>query len=180
GSIPVGGGSVIVNSGGTLGGTGVIGGGTANTPRVTVNSGGTLAPGDGGNNTGILTSNSLTLSSGSTFMVDINGTIAGTGYDQYQVTASGGSSGVCAFAGSNLVVNVGGTIGVGNIGQQFTILIRTNPSGNITLSDTFAGLPNGSTVRATNGFIFQVNYNVQARGGDVVLTLLDIPEPGTW
>lgn len=180
GSTPQGGGSVTVASGATYGGTGVLGGGTANTPRVTALSGGNVAPGNGGNNTGILVSNSLALNSGSNFLVDINGTTAGTGYDQYQVTASGASGGVCTFAGSNLVVTVGGTIGIGNIGQQFTILIRTNPSGNITLGDTFAGLPNGATFTSTNGFIFRINYNVQARGGDVVLTLLDIPEPSTW
>jgi autotransporter-associated beta strand protein len=163
GTTPAGGGDFTVNSGGTLGGTGVIGGTTSNTPRVIVNAGGNLAPGDGGNTTGILTSNSLRLMPGSNFLVDINGTVVGTGYDQYRITASGASSGVAQFAGSNLVVNVGAA--TLTPGDTFTILIRTNPSGNITLSDTFAGLPNSTLFTATNGWIFRINYNVQPRGG---------------
>jgi hypothetical protein len=95
--------------------------------------------------------------------VDTNGTVVGTGYDQYRITASGASSGVAQFAGSNLVVNVGAA--TLTPGDTFTILIRTNPSGNITLSDTFAGLPNSTLFTATNGWIFRINYNVQPRGG---------------
>ena len=76
-------GSVTVNSGATLGGSGSIGGGVIGNGAVTVNSGATLAPGPTGDgSTGILRTGALTLVSGSTFSVDLEGPIAGTNYDQ--------------------------------------------------------------------------------------------------
>jgi autotransporter-associated beta strand protein len=72
-------GTVTVNNGGTLGGNGNISG------AVTVNSSGTLSP---GSSVGILHTGALTLNSGSTYLVDVNGgsgpgaTGAGTLYDQ--------------------------------------------------------------------------------------------------
>ncbi|MEM1159079.1 MAG: autotransporter domain-containing protein, partial [Verrucomicrobiota bacterium] len=71
--------AVAVNNGATLGGSGTITGG------VTVNSGGTLAP---GNSPGTLTLGSLTLNAGSTTQFEINGTTAGTDYDQIVVTGT--------------------------------------------------------------------------------------------
>jgi autotransporter-associated beta strand protein len=56
---------VVVNDGGTIGGTGTIGG------QVLVNSGGTAAPGD---TPGIITSDTLVLASGSTFEAELEGT----------------------------------------------------------------------------------------------------------
>ncbi|MFZ0916676.1 MAG: autotransporter-associated beta strand repeat-containing protein, partial [Candidatus Udaeobacter sp.] len=85
-------GDATVNNGGTLGGTGII------TGTMTVNAGGTLAPGNGGNNTGILTTGALTMAPASNFRIDINGTTVGTGYDQ--ITAAG----AVTITGSNLVV----------------------------------------------------------------------------
>src|SRR5262249_16874310 len=68
-----GGGLTTVNSGGALGGTGFLG------AAVVVNSGGNLAPGSGGNTTGILRSvGGLTLNAGSSFRIQINGTTART------------------------------------------------------------------------------------------------------
>src|SRR5207248_2207857 len=60
-------GNVTVNNTGTLGGTGTISG------NVIVNSGGNLSP---GNSPGILTTGSVTLNSGSNFVIEINGTTA--------------------------------------------------------------------------------------------------------
>src|SRR5215831_1819970 len=68
---------VTVNSGGTLAGTGTI----SNT--VTVNSGGTLSP---GTSPGIINTGSLTLTSGSTLTIELNGPTVGTQYDQVNVT----------------------------------------------------------------------------------------------
>ena len=53
-----------------------------NRRRGTVNAGANIAPGNGGNNTGILPQAPLTLASNSNFRVDINGTTPGSGYDQ--------------------------------------------------------------------------------------------------
>ena len=65
-------GLTTVNSGGALGGSGILG------AAVVVNSGGNLAPGSGGNTTGILRSvGGLTLNAGSNFPIDINGTNVG-------------------------------------------------------------------------------------------------------
>ena len=62
-------GDVTVNGAGTtLGGTGII------SKRVTVNIGANLAPGNGGHTTSILTVGKVTLSPGTNFLVDINGT----------------------------------------------------------------------------------------------------------
>ena len=69
-------GLVNVASGATLGGNGRIGG------SVNVASGGIFSP---GNNTGILTVGPLTLQSGSTTRMEINGTTPGTGHDQIWV-----------------------------------------------------------------------------------------------
>ena len=51
---------------------------------VTVNAGANIAPGNGGNNTGILTTGALTLAATSNFRININGTTIGTGYDVTQ------------------------------------------------------------------------------------------------
>ena len=70
-------GNVIVNGPlATLGGTGTIGG------RAIVNPDANLAPGNGGHTTAIFTVGALTLQPTSNFRIDINGTSAGTGYDQ--------------------------------------------------------------------------------------------------
>lgn len=88
-------GTVIVNSGGTLGGNGIISG------AVAVNSGGTLAP---GNPLGQLTlSNNLTLAAGSTTLVQVqhspftNDTVKILGALTEGGTLSANNSGMAAF-----------------------------------------------------------------------------------
>ena len=154
--------TVTVSGGGTtLGGTGTIGG------TVTVGSGANIAPGNGGNTTAILNTGALTLASGSNFLVDINGTTAGTQYDQLNVT------GLVTLTGSNLVITVGGTI---TVGQQLTII---NNDGSDAVVGMFAGLPEGATV-TSGGDTFSITYT-GGTGNDVVLTpLVVVPEPSTW
>jgi autotransporter-associated beta strand protein len=158
-------GSVTVsNAGTTLGGTGTMG-------AVQVGGGTNIAPGNGGNNTGILGTGQLTLLPNSNFRVDINGTTPGSGYDQLNA-ALGGISGV-TITGSNLVVTVGTTL---SVGQTFTILIK-NSAGAIT--GTFA---QGSTVVGSDGTVFSVSY-IGGDGNDIVLTVMSaapVPEPSTW
>ncbi|MFZ0915497.1 MAG: autotransporter-associated beta strand repeat-containing protein [Candidatus Udaeobacter sp.] len=159
-------GAVTVNTGGTLGGIG-----TFSNP-VTVNAGGSIAPGNGGNNTGILTTGALTLASTSNFRVDINGTTVGTGYDQINVAAGG-----VTITGSNLVVTVGTTL---SVGQTFTIL---NKASGGAITGTFAGIPQGGTVTGSNGTVFSVSYTSGTGGNDIVLTVVStapVPEPSTW
>jgi autotransporter-associated beta strand protein len=72
--------AVAVNASGMLGGSGTILG------AVTVNSSGTLSP---GNSPGVLTVGSLSLMAGSTTLMEITGTAAGL-YDQVVGNGSGG------------------------------------------------------------------------------------------
>ena len=161
-------GSVSVsNAGTTLGGTGTVGG----TSGVIVGTGTNIAPGNGGNSTGILTTTGqLTLASNSNFRVDINGTTPGSGHDQINSNPAG-ISGV-TITGSNLVVTVGTTL---SVGQTFTILLK-NSAGLVT--GTFA---QGSTVMGSDGTVFSINYT-GGDGNDIVLTVTaaPVPEPSTW
>jgi hypothetical protein len=133
-----------------------------------------MAPGNGGNNTGILTTTGLvTLLPNSNLLVDINGTVAGSGYDQINSNPSG-ISGI-TITDSNLEVTVGTAL---SVGQTFTILIK-NSAGAIT--GTFAGIPEGGIVAGSNGDVFSVSYT-GGDGNDIVLTVTaaPVPEPSTW
>jgi uncharacterized repeat protein (TIGR01451 family) len=143
---------VTVNSGGTLGGTGTVG-------AVTVNSGGTLGP---GLSTGILNSGSVTLSSGSTLTIEINGTAVGTQYDQLNVT------GTVTLGNATLNVVLGF---IPSAGQVFTIINNdlVDPVGG-----TFNGLPEGTTFTA-GGHQFTISYVGGTNGNDVTLTAADVP-----
>ena len=134
-----------------------------------VGAGTNIAPGNGGNNTAILTAGSLTLLPSSNFRVDINGTTVGTGYDRLSV-----ATGV-TITSSNLVVTVGTTL---SVGQTFTILTKNNGG---AITGTFAGIPQGGTVVGSNGTVFSVSYT-GGDGNDIVLTAVaaPVPEPSTW
>lgn len=142
------------NSGGTLGGTGLVG-------ATTANSGGTIAPGLAAG-TGILNTAALVIGGGSTFAVDLNGTTVGTQYDQLAVTGL-----VTIISGATLSVNLGFTPSVGN---TFTII------NNDTLIDpvigTFAGLPQGATI-TLGAADLQISYT-GGDGNDVVLTVTSV------
>ena len=170
-------GNVTVNNSGTLGGNttspiisfGVFGNGNA---HLTVATGGNLAPGNGGNNTAVITVNALTLEPASNFRIDINGITPGIGYDRLVVTASGNNRFV--ITNSNLVVTVGTTL---SVGQTFLIGVRA-AAGPIT--GQFA---QGSTVTGSDGTLFLVNYTGGPDGNDIVLTVIQaapVPEPSTW
>ena len=78
--------AVTVGNGGTLGGSGSLG------ALVTVQTGGVLSP---GNSPGALAAAALDLQAGSTTFMQVIGSgsaagVAGTNYDQVQITASGG------------------------------------------------------------------------------------------
>lgn len=165
-------GSVVVNNAGS-----VLAGGTTNgaggiSGSVAINPGATLSPGTSGSgagNTAILNTGALTLVTASNFNVDLNGTTAGTGYDQLKVT------GLVNVSGSNLAVTVGGSLAIGN---KFFITLN---DGTDLVTGTFA---QGATVTANNGYTFLINYLDNGDGGtvgnDISLTLTSIPEASTW
>ncbi|PAW75796.1 MAG: hypothetical protein B9S32_17200 [Verrucomicrobia bacterium Tous-C9LFEB] len=100
--------NVTVNSGGLLGGSGVISG------SVTVNAGGYLAP---GRSPGILTIGTLTLNPGATTVMEVNGTTAGTQYDQIVITGTAALAGTLQLkfgytphAGDTFTLITGGTL----------------------------------------------------------------------
>src|SRR5437667_308654 len=140
--------SAVSVNGGTLGGTGTVG------VISSTAAGGSVAPGQAG--PGILRSSNVNWSSGSpTFVVELNGTTAGSGYDQLSVT------GTVNLRGAALT----GTMGFSPpTGTTFTII---NNDGADAIVGTFAGLPEGSTV-VLSGQSLTISY-VGGTGNDVVL-----------
>ena len=141
---------VTVDNGGTLGGTGTAG-------AVTVESGGTFAPGD----PSTITVASLTLEAGSTFDEQIGGTSPGTGgpsgYDETVVE----SGGAISLGGATLDVSLVNSF-TPSIGETFTII--NNETGG-PVSGTFAGLGQGATFNV-DGDLFEISYS----SGGVTLT----------
>ncbi|TCP10971.1 DUF4347 domain-containing protein [Simplicispira metamorpha] len=137
--------AVTVNSGGTLGGSGSIGG------NVTISNGATLSPG-GGAGTGVLTINgNLSMQAGSTLAAQINGTTAGTGYDQVVV------NGAADVTGATLSVTHGYVPGPGDS----YVLIANDAADAVT--GTFSGLAQAGTLAAGgNGTVLRASY----AGGD--------------
>src|SRR5262249_15711018 len=72
-------GTAVSPNGGTLGGTGTTG-------AVTAAAGGTVSPNL--SSPGTLSSGALTFNSATVYVVQLNGTTAGSGYDQLNVTGS--------------------------------------------------------------------------------------------
>jgi autotransporter-associated beta strand protein len=159
----------VTGSGTTLGGSGTM------TGAVSVASGNNLAPGASGvGTTAILKTGALTLSSGSNFQVDINGTAVGTGYDQLAVTNG------ASIAGSHLLISVGAAITQANVGNTFAILSNITAG---AITGQFQGLSEGATFNAGSDQ-FMITYLGNAgdgtSGNDIVLTLTAVPEPSTW
>jgi hypothetical protein len=136
--------SVSVSAGGTLGGTGTVAGPVTNA--------GTLSPGF---SPGLLTINGNYSQTGA-LAIELNGTTAGTQYDQLRV---------------NGTVSLGGPLNLSTgfapaVGTQFTIV---NNGGTGAVTGTFAGLAQGALTTA-GGLYFQISYTGGASGRDVVLT----------
>ena len=172
-------GTVNVLSGATLGGTnGTIGG------AVTVDGGGTLAP---GSSPGILTvNNSVTLNDGSKFGLELNGTTPGAlGYDQLVV----GGSGIFSLTGTN---NLEITLGfIPTLNDQFTIAL-VQGTDSLNTVGIFEQL-NGVATPLAQDAIFtlgstqlQISYRAEGTtfdmgaglGNNVMLQV--VPEPTTW
>lgn len=146
-----------VNSGGTLAGVGTVG-------NLAVSSGGMLTP---GNSTGTLNAGNTELQLGSSFGIELNGTTAGSGYDQLNVT------GTVTLAGL-LNVTTGFTPAEGNL---FFILLNDDSD---AINGSFAGLANNAYFNAgVQGY--RISYfgdsatNSFTGGNDGVL--MAVPEP---
>ena len=171
--------AVTVQSGGTLGTSSGLTGGTVGI--VTVQNGGTLAPGA---STGLMTvAGNLTINSGGIFAVEINATgAAGTNYDQVTVAVPTGDGAVdirdstLTLSGSYLT-----TPSVTN--DLFFILLNDNGD---AVTGTF-GVPEGGHVYAANGQDYLISYRADSSlttsanfgshvGNDIAL--MAVPEPG--
>jgi len=144
--------SAVSINGGTLGGTGTVG------TITSTASGGSVAPGSSG--PGSLNSGNVDLSASGirSFVVELNGTTGGSGYDQLNVT------GTVNLTGASLSGTVGFTPA---IGSTFTII---NNDSTDTVTGTFAGLSEGSNV-VLSGYNFTISYT-GGTGNDLTLTVV--------
>ncbi|MGP8162086.1 MAG: hypothetical protein ACLQGJ_12850 [Candidatus Dormibacteria bacterium] len=152
GSSPLGSGPVTIEQGATLTGTGTIG---------DLASAGTLAPGDGAGQTGVLSAGSLTLSSGSTFTTELDSA------SSFDAVNAGGAVNI---SGATLDV----TLGPGYQpapGTSFTII--RNRSGQ-PIDGTFAGLPEGASL-LVDGTPFSITY----QGNDEDDVVISTVQPST-
>jgi len=146
---------VTVELGGTLGGSGTVG-------AITVTSG-KVAP---GSSPGILNSGAITFNASTTFQVELLGNIAGTGFDQLNVT------GAANLTGSTLSLAGGG--GFAPLEGQPIVILKNDLADAIT--GTFNGLPEGSVI--TVGMLkLRLSY-AGGTGNDVTLTLTNPPAKG--
>jgi autotransporter-associated beta strand protein len=142
---------VTVSSGATVGGSGTF-------PAISLSSGAVLAP---GNSPGILRSGNLTLASDSTLSIELDGSTAGTGYDQLDVT------GTVDVTGATLSVSLGFTP---TLGDSFVII---NNDSTDAVTGNFLGLSEGANLTVSSQ-IFRLSY-VGGDGNDVTLTALEAP-----
>jgi CSLREA domain-containing protein len=136
--------------GGVLGGAGII-------TQTQVLSG-SLRP---GNSPGLLTvDGDVTFTAGTSFDVELNGTVAGSQYDQLAVQGS------VNLGGATLNASVGYA---SNVGDRFVIISN---DGSDAVNGTFAGLAEGATL-ALGGSSYRITY-VGGDGNDVELIRLGV------
>ena len=155
--------TVTVAAGTTLGGSGTINVGVA---ASTVQINGTLAP---GNCAGISTTNKpLSFNGTSIFAAEINGTTAGTGYDQLAV----GDPATVSIAGTSVI-----NLSLGYAPAPAAMFTLIDNAGTVPITGTFSNLADDSTVTLSylgNNYNFTADYQ-GGTGNDLVLTAL-IPE----
>lgn len=153
--------AITIATGGTLSGSGTVG-------DVTVNSGGTVAP---GTSPGCLSTGDITYTSGSTYNVEIDGANdtcdATDGYDQTLVT------GTVDLGDATLVIDKASTYTPAD-GATYTII---DNDGTDAVTGTFNGLAEGGTT-TVDGVEYTVSY-VGGDGNDVVLSATVVAAPAT-
>ncbi len=156
---------VTVNSPGILN----ITGGTVGSVSVP---GGTLGLGAPSAGTGILNTEDATFSSSASYDVDVNGTIAGTGFDQLY------SYGTVNLGNATSTLNV--ALGfIPTKGNAFPIIASLNP-----INGTFASYPEGTTL-VVDGQSFLVSYlndavTLTSTGATTTTALVSSPSPSTY
>lgn len=148
--------AVTVQNGATLGGTGTI------TGSLNVENGGLVSP---GLSPGILHSGNLDLAGGSTFTVELQGTIPGTQHDQLAVTGT-----VQLNRGDLTVIDAG--LVSPQIGDEFVIIAN---DGTDAVGSIFGGLPEGSLISDDNNHSFVISY-MGGDGNDVSL-IVPVEDP---
>ncbi|WP_420564761.1 DUF4347 domain-containing protein [Thalassobaculum sp.] len=141
-------GTFTVASGVTLRGTG-----TYSTP-VEVQNGATIAP---GNSPGTIATGNLTLASGSTASMEIDGTTAGTQYDQISVT------GTVTINGATLTTTFGYT---SSTGHSYVLIAN---DGTDAVTGTFSGLAEGASF-TSGSRQYRISYAGGSDNNDVVVT----------
>ncbi|MEQ8854305.1 LamG-like jellyroll fold domain-containing protein [Gimesia sp.] len=144
---------VIVATGATLGGSGSI------SAPVTINADATLVP---GSSPGILSTGDLTLDADADLNIEINGTTAGSEYDQIQV------AGEIDLTGATLNISSSFTAAAGD---QFLLIDNDDVD---AVTGNFAGLAEG-TLFSFNGNQVYITYQ-GGDGNDVVLTVNSPPD----
>jgi len=110
---------------------------------------------------GIINTGNLSFGSGTTVNMELNGVIAGTNYDQFNVTGT-----VNISPGVTLNATVGYSPGAGD---SYTII---NNDGGDAVTGFFAGLPDG-TVFFIGANSFRIDYD-GGSGNDVVITSVSL------
>lgn len=154
--------TVIVNAGGTVNGTGRVGG-------LRANAGGVVQPGSSGNPDIFDSTGNVELNAGSSFNIRLNGTSVGVNYDQLRVEGT-------VTLGGTLNVSVGF---VPAVGEEFTII---DNDGTDDVVGTFAGLPEGA-ILTLNGRPFKISYGGRFGGFGRDLnnvTLEAVPALSVW
>ncbi|MCR9233764.1 MAG: cadherin domain-containing protein [bacterium] len=144
---------VIVATGATLGGSGSI------SAPVTINADAALAP---GSSPGVLSTGDLTLDADADLNIEINGTNAGSEYDQIQVT------GEVDLTGATLNISSSFTAAAGD---QFLLIDNDDVD---AVTGNFVGLAEG-TLFNFNGNQVYITYQ-GGDGNDVVLTVNSPPD----
>jgi len=166
-------GAIVVNSGGTLAGTGAVSGG------VTVNSGGNLSPGASPESLAV---GALSLMAGSTFIYEINSSLSfAVGADLVNVALGGNT--VIDTTGAGVSLSVSDLAATPVLyANKFTLMSYDATK---TPIGTFAGRPEGSlvTIGVTDYSIHYadmapgVNFDAPAAGtGFNYVTLTAVPE----
>jgi fibronectin-binding autotransporter adhesin len=150
---PLGSGSVIVNSGATLGGSGVI------SQVITLNNGSHLAPGDGATTGKLTLNNGVTLPSGST--LDFNFKADGTANSLLELT-----SGVITNSGAGINLYDAGTTTPFDLNGTYTL---------VTFDGGFVD-PALSVLDQVAG----VSYGFSSSGNSLVLTITGGPSSSVW
>ncbi len=113
----------------------------------------TIAPGLLPNETGRLSTKSITLSNITSLLVDLNGSCVGC-FDQLAVT------GTVTLANAKLIVNTTEPL-------TQSVMILAN-DGTDPINGTFTGLPQGATLPSTGGQLIKISY-LGGDGNDIVL-----------